>query len=47
MGAYKPNILQNAEKIPPLSAALKFAEISHFNKGSDMTMAPNGKTNAR
>ena len=32
-------------KIPPVSAALKFTEISHFNKESDMTMAPNGKMN--
>jgi hypothetical protein len=39
--------VQNTEKNPPVSAALKFAEISHFNKGSDMTMAPNGKTNVR
>jgi hypothetical protein len=23
------------QKIPPVSAALKFAEISHFNEGSD------------
>ncbi len=47
MGAYKQYIVQNTEKIPPVSAALKFAEISHFNEGSDMTTAPNGKTNIR
>jgi hypothetical protein len=31
--------------IPPVSTALKFTEISHFNEGS--MRAPNGKTNVR
>jgi hypothetical protein len=35
MGAYKQYNVQNTEKIHPVSAALKFAEMSHFNKGSD------------
>jgi hypothetical protein len=29
------NILCRIQKIPPVSAALKFAKISHYNKGSN------------
>jgi hypothetical protein len=35
MGTYKQYIVQNTEKKKPFSAALKFAEITHFNEGSD------------